>query len=74
MPNPYRKVIAVWNIDRWGRVFNREGKGQAAVDMKSHTPSGRRYTHQMGESSSARYGLTDKVQSQTVPSLICQEP
>jgi hypothetical protein len=48
-------------------------KAQATVTVKIPVPTGRLYVNQMVEHPYTRYGITDEVQSQIVPTLIRQE-
>jgi hypothetical protein len=48
-------------------------KEQAAVSVKIPAPMGRLYANQMVDHPYTRYGITDEVQSQILPTLIRQE-
>lgn len=48
-------------------------KGRTTVDVKIPAPTGRLYANQMVDHPYARYGITDDVQNQIVPTLIRQE-
>ena len=44
-------------------------KGHATLDVKIESPKGRLYANQMVENPYTRYGITEQVQSQIVPTL-----
>jgi len=48
-------------------------KGEVKVNVKVPAPTGRLYANRMVDHPSARYGITENMQSQIVPTLIRQE-
>lgn len=74
-PGAYKLIV--WH------PYNREVKeqtitiapnGRTQADVKIPAPTGRLYANQMVEHPYSRYGITDEVQSQIVPTLIRQTP
>lgn len=73
-PGTYRMLI--WHPYIGGpreQTITIAPKSQATVDVKIPAPTGRLYANQMVEHPYTRYGITDDVQSQIVPTLIRQE-
>ena len=58
---------------RKNRVITIPPKGQTTVEVKIPAPIGRLYANEMVDHPYTRYGITDEVQSQIVPTLIRQE-
>ena len=73
-PGTYRLII--WHPYIGGareQTITIPPKGQAKADVRIPAPTGRLYANQMVDHPYSRYGISDEVQGQIVPTLIRQE-
>ena len=74
-PGTYKMIV--WHPYIGGakeQTVTIEPKNSVRADVKIPAPRGRLYANQMVEHPYARYGVTDEVQSQIVPTLSRQQP
>ena len=74
-PGTYR--VLIWHPYIGGakeQTVTIRPKGQTKLDVKIPAPTGRLYANEMVENPYTRYGVTENVQSQIVPTLIRQQP
>ena len=73
-PGTYKMLV--WHPYLGGtkeQTITIQPKGQAKVDVKVPAPTGRLYANEMVDNPYTRYGVTDDVQNQIMPTLIRQK-
>jgi len=68
--------ILIWHPYLGGtkeQTITIQPKSQAKADIRIPAPAGRLYANEMVDKPYIRFGITDDVQSQIVPTLIRQE-